>query len=169
MTALDARCSMLDTRYSMLDTRYSMLDAGAVRPLPPWISDFGFAAQEAGHPNRYDKPIRVVLWCGRPGCTCRRDACATRRTAGTVRYPTVIVTRGLSSTVGAPQSVSKAIFHSYLSESLGGPGPTWLSEGGWAGGGGGKNEVRARRLARMQPAGAFTGGAWHPDMTLSST
>ena len=31
-------------------------------------------------------------------------------------------------------------FHSYLSESRGGPGPTWLSEGGWAGGGGGKTE-----------------------------
>ena len=29
-------------------------------------------------------------------------------------------------------------FHSYLSESRGGPGPTWFSEGGWAGGGGGE-------------------------------
>jgi hypothetical protein len=43
--------------------------------------------------------------------------------------------------------------HSLPSESRGGPGPTWLSEGGWAGGGGGKG-VRGRPSARIQPAGA---------------
>jgi len=55
-----------------------------------------------------------------------------------VRYPAVLVTRSVSSTVDTPQSASKAIYHSYLSESRGGRSPTWLSEGGWAGGGGGK-------------------------------
>ena len=65
------------------------------------------------------------------------------------RDPTVLATRGASSTVDAPQSASKAIYHSYLSESRGGLGPTWLSEGGWAGGGGGKNRVRRRPPARI--------------------
>jgi len=44
--------------------------------------------------------------------------------------------QGVNSTVGTQQSASDAIYHSYLSESRGGPGPTWLSEGGWVGGGG---------------------------------
>ncbi len=46
-----------------------------------------------------------------------------------VRYPAVLVTCSVSSTVDTSQSASPAIFHSYLSESRGGPGPTWLSEG----------------------------------------
>ena len=44
----------------------------------------------------------------------------------------VFATRGSSSTVDIPQSASNAIFHSYLSESLVGRSPSWLSEGGWA-------------------------------------
>jgi hypothetical protein len=60
--------------------------------------------------------------------------------AGTVGLA-VLATRSASSTVDTPQSASNAIFHSYLSESRGGPGPTWLSEGGWAGGGGGTETV----------------------------
>ena len=63
-----------------------------------------------------------------------------RHSPGT-RDPTVLATRSVSSTVDAPQSASKATYHSYLSERRGGPGPTWLSEGGWAGGGGGKKEA----------------------------
>ena len=46
------------------------------------------------------------------------------------RNPTVVVTHGVNSTIDKFQSASNAIFHSYLSESRGGPGPTWLSEGG---------------------------------------
>ena len=52
----------------------------------------------------------------------------------------MLATPTASSTVDTPQSASNAIYHSYPSESRGGPGPTWLSEGGWAGGGGGKKE-----------------------------
>ena len=52
----------------------------------------------------------------------------------------MLATRGASSTVDEPQSAAKAIYHSYLSESRSGPGATWLSEGGWAGGGGGEKE-----------------------------
>ena len=89
----------------------------------------------------------------------------------------MVATRSAPSTVDESQSASKAIYHSYPSESRGGPGPTWLSEGGWAVGGGGKKEVEgvllpecsppARRLVRAKPEGrnlkaregAFTGGA----------
>ena len=78
---------------------------------------------------------------------------AARNSPGTVNLA-VLATCDASSTVDEPQSAPKAIYHSYLSESRGGPGPTWLSEGGWAGGGGGKNRVRGRRPAKMQPAGA---------------
>jgi hypothetical protein len=45
--------------------------------------------------------------------------------------PVVLATRNSSSTVDTPQSASKAIYHSYPSESRGGRSPTWLSEGGW--------------------------------------
>jgi len=63
----------------------------------------------------------------------------------------VLATLSGSSTVDAPQSASKALYHSYLSESRGGPGPTWLSEGGWAGGGGGKIEVEGVGLLECSP------------------
>ena len=69
-----------------------------------------------------------------------------------------------SSTVDESQSASKAIYHSYLSERRGGPGPTWLSEGGWAGGGGGKMEAdgvpshKCSPPARQRRARALTGG-----------
>jgi len=46
-----------------------------------------------------------------------------------------------TSTVDEPQLASDAIYHSYPSESRGGRSPTWLSEGGWVGGGGGEIEV----------------------------
>jgi len=52
----------------------------------------------------------------------------------------VFATHRAPSTVDESQSASNAIYHSYPSEGRGGPGPTWLSEGGWAGGGGGKKE-----------------------------
>ena len=51
-------------------------------------------------------------------------------------YLEVLVTRRASSTVDILKSASKAIYHSYLSESLAGRSPSWLSEGGRAGGGG---------------------------------
>ena len=53
----------------------------------------------------------------------------------------MLATRISSSTVDTPQSASKAIYHSYPSESLAGRSPSWLSEGGWAGSGGGKMEA----------------------------
>jgi len=158
-----------------------------------------------------DRPIWRVLWCSRDGCTCRRDACATRTTTGdhsrrgavaeglvarharrghlvracahrpTRNYPgtrnlVVLATRSSSSTVDEPQSAAKAIYHSYLSESRGGPGPTWLSEGGWAGGGGGEKALdgvrapecsppaRQRRVHRRCLASRFAANrrAWHP-------
>jgi hypothetical protein len=102
-------------------------------------------ASLSGNLNRRDAVAKVLI--GRA---------AKRHTHGCLG---VLRTKRASSTVDNPQSASKAIYHSYLSESRGGPGPTWLSEGGWAGGG---NRVRGRWPARMQPAGAFTGGAWHP-------
>ena len=77
-----------------------------------------------------------------------------RRDKRTQTGPTVVAIRSASSTVDPSQSASNAIYHSYLSESLAGRSPSWLSEGGWAGGGGGKNGVRGRPSARMQPAGA---------------
>ena len=40
------------------------------------------------------------------------------------RNPAVVATQHVYSTVDTPQSASKAIYHSYLSESRGGPGPT---------------------------------------------
>jgi len=36
-----------------------------------WMSDF--ASVRLRNPN-----IKYVLWCSRPGCTRRRDACATK-------------------------------------------------------------------------------------------
>jgi len=86
------------------------------------MSDFGYAV-----PNLHPPP----------GALGRRAAVAEGFIAGD---QTVLVTRSASSTVGTLQSTSTAIFHSYLSESRGGRSPTWLSEGGWAGGGGGKKE-----------------------------
>ena len=44
----------------------------------------------------------------------------------------MLATRSASSTVDARQSASKAIYHSYLSESFAGRSPSELSEGGWA-------------------------------------
>jgi len=41
--------------------------------------------------------------------------------------------------------------HSLPSERRGGPGPTWLSEGGWAGGGGGKMEADGFSLLECSP------------------
>jgi hypothetical protein len=63
-------------------------------------------------------------------------------------------TQSVSSTVDEPQSASKAIYHSLPSESRGGPGPTWLSEGGWAGGGG----IRANLRRTTRSMCAFLGG-----------
>ena len=76
------------------------------------------------------------------GSTCPRDdfefrisnfEFAARHSPDTVGL-TVLATRTASSTVNEPQSASKAIYHSLPSESRGGQSPTWLSEGGWAGG-----------------------------------
>ena len=63
----------------------------------------------------------------------------------------MLATQSASSTVDEPQSAVKAINHSYLSESRGGPGPTWLSEGGWAGGGGGKLALEGVRAPKFSP------------------
>ena len=62
--------------------------------------------------------------------------------------PAVLATQNSSSTVDEPQSAPKASIHSYLSESRGGHGPTWLSEGGRVG-------TETGKLA----AGAEDGGA----------
>ena len=63
----------------------------------------------------------------------------------------LLATRSASSTVDKPQSATKAIFHSYLSESLAGRSPSWLSEGGWAGGGGGELEFESDPPLRFSP------------------
>ena len=47
--------------------------------------------------------------------------------------------------------------HSLPSEGRAGRSPSWLSEGWWTWGGGGKNGVRRRATARMQPAGTPPG------------
>ncbi len=54
-----------------------------------------------------------------------------------VRYQAVLVTRSVNSTVDIFQSVSNATFHSYLSESRGGPGNVTFRgrEGGGVGAG----------------------------------
>jgi len=76
----------------------------------------------------------------------------------------VLVTHSASSTVDAPQSASNAIYHSYSSERRGGRSPTWLSEGGWAGGGGGEKEfegvppLECSPPARRRRARSRTGG-----------
>jgi len=70
------------------------------------------------------------------------------------RNPTVVVTHGVNSTVDKFQSASKAIYHSYLSESRGGRTPDVAFRGRVGGGWGREIGVRGRRPARMQPAGA---------------
>ncbi len=85
------------------------------------------------------------------------SAAMARHSPGT-RDPAILATRRSSSTVDALQSASKAIYHSYLSESLAGRSPSWLSEGGWAGGGGGENGGR-RPPARSNAARRRAKGA----------
>jgi hypothetical protein len=110
------------------------------------ISDFGFDGAGNGRVDSGWLPaIGLLSGSARAYGTknseisAQRTALETHHSPGT-RNLTVLVMRSASSTVDIPQSASNAIFHSYLSESRGGPGPTWLSEGGWAGGGGGKKE-----------------------------
>ncbi len=87
-----------------------------------------------------------------PGAYCLRDAVVEGLVAQATRWQiapnflgkrgqAVFATRSFSSTVDETQSASnQQLKHSYLSESRGGPGPTWLSEGGWAAGGHGDGD-----------------------------
>ena len=77
-----------------LECHLSLLPLGKSRWAKPNVA---FRGRDAC-PTK-GKGIWPVLWCGRPGCTCRRDACTTRRSADLKDF----ATRRASSTVDTPQ------------------------------------------------------------------
>jgi len=122
-------------------------------PDPSAISDFGFRISDLPPPSMHPPP---EAHCRRATVVEGLVARVARHSPGTGNL-TVLATRDASSTVDTLQSTSNAIYHSYLSERLGGRSPTWLSEGGWAGGGGGKRSSKASRrsnVARRRAKGA---------------
>jgi hypothetical protein len=130
------------------------------KPNPSAISDFGFAARpsllvaiSSGNRRRVlqGQPLESSR-IPQPQCCLNvpeRRAVNDPPTAPGKPVTAVLASQSTPSTVDAPQSVSNAIYHSYLSERRGGRSPTWLSEGGRAGGGGGKKGVRGRPPARI--------------------
>ena len=124
-------------------------------------------------------PIRGESGCQAPPVSARSPRNAGFEHPPGTRNLVVLATRSKPAP-STPQSASKAIDHSYLSESRGGPGPTWLFEGGWAGGGGGELEAdglpshecsppaRQRRAAledggtdeRLRSEGTLSENAW---------
>jgi len=123
------------------------------RPDPSAISEFGFRISDLPPPSMHPPP---EAHCRRATVVEGLVARVARHSPGTGNL-TVLATRDASSTVDTLQSASNAIYHSYLSERLGGRSPTWLSEGGWAGGGGGKRSSKASRrsnVARRRAKGA---------------